>query len=88
MEIKINFPSPNDKIWNKVNAELEQIIPSIFSAHISTSDLSLKLDKWLHVFFVEQFGTLPAPKAELILIQKKKIFDCYEKLSAMVMGNE
>jgi hypothetical protein len=71
MGTKINFPLPNDKIWSKINVELEQIIPSIFSAHISTSDLSLKLDKWLHVFFVEQFGTLPAPKAELILIQKK-----------------
>ena len=63
MEIKINFPLPNDKIWNKVNAELEQIIPSIFPAHkinkLSTSDLSQKFDKWLHAFFVERFGTLP-----------------------------
>ena len=53
MGTKINFPLPNDKIWSKINVELEQIIPSIFSAHISTSDLSLKLDKWLHAFFVE-----------------------------------
>jgi len=63
MEIKINFPSPNDKIWNKVNAELEQIIPSIFPSHkinkLSTSDLSQQFDKWLHAFFVERFGTLP-----------------------------
>ena len=41
MGTKINFPLPNDKIWSKINIELEQ------------------------------FGTLPAPKAELILIQKK-----------------
>ena len=66
MEIKINFPSPNDKIWNNVNAELEQIIPSIFPAHKinkpSTSNLSQKFDKWLHAFFVERFGTVPVTK--------------------------
>ena len=44
---------------------MEQIIPSIFSAHkikLSTSDLSQKFDKWLHACFVEQFGTVPVTK--------------------------
>ena len=63
MEIKINFPSPNDKIWNKVNADLEQIIPSVFPTHtidkLSSSDLSQKFDHWLHAFFLERFGPLP-----------------------------
>jgi hypothetical protein len=35
------LPLPN-KIWSKINAELEQIMPSIFPAHNITSDLSLK----------------------------------------------
>jgi len=63
MEIKINFPSPNDKIWNKVNTELEQIIPSVLPTHtinkLSSSDLSQKFDHWLHAFFLERFGPLP-----------------------------
>ena len=66
--MKINFPLPNDKIWNKVNAELEQIIPSIFPAHkmnkFSTSDLSQTIDKWLYAFFVERFGTLPVTESK------------------------
>ena len=63
MEITINFHSPNDKIWSKVNAELEQIIPSVFPTHtidkLSSSDLSQKFDHWLHAFFLERFGPLP-----------------------------
>ena len=30
MKSRINFPSPNDKIWGKIDIELDQIIPTIF----------------------------------------------------------
>jgi len=60
MEARINFPAGNDTIWNKINEELEIIIPQVFNQQIinklSPSELSQKFDSWLHTFFLEKFG--------------------------------
>jgi len=60
MEMRINFPASNDKIWCKIDDELKVIIPQIFSVRqcnkLSTSELSQKFDSWLHTFFIERFG--------------------------------
>ena len=60
MEARINFPASNDKIWNKIDEELEIIIPQVFNQQIinklSPSELSQKFDSWLHNFFLEKFG--------------------------------
>ena len=60
MEMRINFPASNNKIWCKIDDELKVIIPQIFSVlqcnKLSTSELSQKFDSWLHTFFIERFG--------------------------------
>ena len=60
MEARINFPASNDKIWNKIDEELEIIIPQVFNQQIinklSPSELSQKFDSWLHNYFLEKFG--------------------------------
>ena len=60
MKSKINFPKSNDKIWTKINEELEIIIPKVFTKSVinklSTSNLSEKFDLWLYNFFLERFG--------------------------------
>ena len=85
---KINFPVSCDPIWNNVNNELEQIIPTVFPEKLikslSTSDLSLKFDSWLYQFFLDQFGKqeqksnrtkrafCPNKQLEFLRIQKKQ----------------
>ena len=60
MEIRINFPPSNDKIWKKNDEELEIIIPKVFNQRLmnklTTSELSQKFDFWLHQFFIDKFG--------------------------------
>ena len=60
MKQKINFPPSNSKSWDKVNRDLEKIIPAVFPdkliRKLSTTELSQKFDSWLHQFFLEQFG--------------------------------
>jgi len=60
MKSKINFPKSNDKMWTKINEELEIIIPKVFTKSVinklSTSNLSEKFDLWLYNFFLERFG--------------------------------
>ena len=60
MKAKINFPPSNSKLWDKVNTELENIIPinfpdSLFKK-LSTSEISQRFDDWLHQFFLQSFG--------------------------------
>ena len=60
MKGKINFPPSNSKLWDKVNTELENIIPinfpdSLFKK-LSTSEISQRFDDWLHQFFLQSFG--------------------------------
>lgn len=61
MEVKINFPASNDKIWKEVDEVLNDIIPKIFTNKLinklSTAEISQKFDTWLHSFFLERFGT-------------------------------
>ena len=56
LEIKINFPSSNDKIWSKIDEDLKVAIPKVFTKQVfnilSTSELSKKFDTWLHQFFL------------------------------------
>ena len=60
METKINFPRSNEKIWCKINEELEIMIPKVFTNRqmdkLSTTELSEKIDFWLHSFFLQRFG--------------------------------
>jgi len=60
METKINFPRSNEKIWCKINEELEIMIPKVFTNRqmdkLSTTELSEKFDCWLHSFFLQRFG--------------------------------
>ena len=60
MKLQINFPKSNDKIWTKINEELDLIIPKVFNTasfnKLSTSELSNKFDTWLYDFFLERFG--------------------------------
>ena len=60
METRINFPSSNSKDWEKLNEELEDIIPKVFTDKkinkLSTSEISNQFDAWLHKFFLEKFG--------------------------------
>ena len=60
MKLQINFPKSNDKIWTKINEELDLIIPKVFNTasfnKLSTSELSIKFDTWLYDFFLERFG--------------------------------
>ena len=57
MKAKINFPSSNSKLWDKVNTELENFIPINFPnsmfKKLSTSEISQRLDDWLHQFFLQ-----------------------------------
>ena len=68
MEVKINFPSSNDKTWEQINEELEKLIPKVFTNKmintLSTSELSQRFDTWLHGFFLERFG--PVDRKETI----------------------
>ena len=63
MKSRINFPPPNDKIWGKVDQELNQILPTIFPDtlcnQLTPTELSQKFDSWIHSYFVDQFGTKP-----------------------------
>ena len=63
MKSRINFPPPNDKIWGKVDQELNQLIPTIFPDSLcnklTPTELSQKFDSWLHSYFIDQFGTKP-----------------------------
>jgi len=85
MKEKINFPSSNDKIWDSINFELDNVIPSVFKksviSKLSSSELSQKFDTWLHQFFVDRFGTKqkiehfkrnPRKNRELENLRKKK----------------
>ena len=60
MEMKINFPRSNEKIWCKINEELEIMIPKVFTNRqmdkLSTTELSEKFDSWLHSFFLQCLG--------------------------------
>ena len=60
METRINFPASNDKVWSKIDEELEIVIPQVFNQRtinkLTTSELSQKFDSWLHNFFLERFG--------------------------------
>jgi Reverse transcriptase (RNA-dependent DNA polymerase) len=60
MEMKINFPKNNDKIWEQINEELEKLIPEVFTKQVinksTTTELSQKFDTWLHGFFLQRFG--------------------------------
>ena len=60
MEARINFPASNDKIWCKIDEELEIAIPRVFNQRVinklTTTELSQKFDSWLHNFFLEKFG--------------------------------
>ena len=62
MKAKINFPPSNSKLWDKVNTELENIIPINFSdsltvfKKLSTAEISQRFDDWLHQFFLQSFG--------------------------------
>ena len=71
MKTKIKYPSSHDKVWTKINEELELILPSIFPDKIikssNPSDLSQKFDSWLHQFFLEKFG-----KAEKAKVSERK----------------
>ena len=73
LEIRINFPSSNDKIWSKVDEDLKVAIPKVFTKQVinmlSTSNLSKKFDAWLHQFFLERFG--PKEVKERITRQKR-----------------
>jgi len=55
MNTRINFPASNDKIWKKIDEELELLIPKLFNKRLinklTTSELSQKFDSWLHQFF-------------------------------------
>ena len=60
MKAKINFPPSNSKLWDKINTEMENIIPinfpdSLFKK-LSTSEISQRFDDWLHQFFLQSFG--------------------------------
>ena len=63
MKSRINFPSPNDKIWGKIDLELDQIIPTIFPDSLcnklTPTELSQKFDVWLYNFFIDRFGNKP-----------------------------
>ena len=63
MKSRINFPSPNDKIWEKIDIELDQIIPTIFPDSLcnklTPTELSQKFDVWLYNFFIDRFGNKP-----------------------------
>jgi len=78
MEIRINFPPSNDKIWKKIDEELEIIIPKVFNQRLmnklTTSELSQKFDFWLHQFFIDKFGE----KKDLSAI-KAKGFSCQKR---------
>jgi hypothetical protein len=69
LKVQIKFPPSNDKIWKKINEELEIIIPKIFNKtlmnKLSSSELSQKFDNWIHQYFLEKFGQ----KAEKALNQ-------------------
>ena len=72
MKKKINFPAPSDRIWEKVNSDLEILIPSLFTDNMikkhSSSDLSQKFDSWLHQYFLDRFGEKIQPAGS----QKKR----------------
>lgn len=63
---KINFPGSNDPVWKDINEELATALPVEFSnARIKStpvSELSGKLNSWLHTFFTDKFGEAPEPK--------------------------
>jgi len=60
MNTRINFPASNDKIWKKIDEELELLIPKLFNKRLinklTTSELSQNFDAWLHQFFLNKFG--------------------------------
>ena len=60
---KINFPPSSDPVWTAINHELDSALPLMFTDNVmhslSTSDLSAKIDNWLHAFFVIKFGLAP-----------------------------
>jgi hypothetical protein len=68
MKSQINFPPPNDKIWGKVDQELNQILPTIFPDtlcnQLTPTELSQKFDSWLHNYFIDQFGTIPEKRKQ------------------------
>ena len=68
MKSRINFPPPNDKIWGKVDQELNQILPTIFPDtlcnQLTPTELSQKFDSWLHNYFIDQFGTIPEKRKQ------------------------
>ena len=68
MKSRINFPPPNDKIWGKVDQELNQILPTIFPDtlcnQLTPTELSQKFDSWLHTYFIDQFGTIPEKRKQ------------------------
>ena len=60
IEQLINFPAPNDKIWETIDKELEKLIPQHFHKQLmhrlSTSEISKQFDTWLHKYFLDRFG--------------------------------
>ena len=60
MKPKINFPSSNSKIWDSIDLELQEILPSVFPNHkinrLSSTELSEQFDSWLYNFFIDRFG--------------------------------
>ena len=60
MKAKINFPPSNSKLWDKVNTELEIIIPINFPGSLFKKFINLKIsqrfDDWLNQFFLQSFG--------------------------------
>ncbi len=73
-EKPINFPSPNDPVWSKINDELRVALPRVFSNSIMNnmeiSKLNRKIDRWLHAFFLQRFGEIP-PKSTKVSRRKK-----------------
>ena len=60
IEVPINFPAPNNKIWENIDKELEKLIPANFNKKLmnklSTSEISRQFDTRLHSFFFNILG--------------------------------
>ena len=85
MKTRLKFPKSNDKVWVKINEELEIIIPKVFTKKtidkLSTSELSQKFDSWLYNFFSERFGLEQSQlKTSSAFVRKPRINKALQKL--------
>lgn len=81
---KIKYPSPNDRIWQEVDTELNDAIPKIFTNHKiqsrSVSRLSADFLNWIHAFFTDKFGTTEADAKVTFVKRKPRVHPGLERL--------